>query len=169
MKSKLVTEKVIKKLSNFKTIAKDELINSKSSQESGSLSIELKIKMDLTKEFDELVKEVTNDGKRMDKSDEEIEEEILSKFEDGDYAEKIKKEEIEQKVYKEFKYSEEVDIAVRDIYLSLDVGGTSVKNVEEARKKVENTIINIEAEISYSLNYVLVDKIQKEIVKKVLI
>jgi hypothetical protein len=167
MKSLDITEKVKRKLSHFKIISKGELIKEDSDQESGELNIDLRIKMDLTESFDQMVKEVTNEGKRMDKEDKEIEEEILSKFEDGDYADFIKKEEIEDKVYREFKYSEEVDLAIKDIYLSLDVGATTVKNVAEARKKVEGAVIDIQANFSYSLNYELVGKIKKEIEKRV--
>lgn len=168
MKKTTITEKVKKKLSHFKIVSKGELIEEDSDQESGNLTINLRIKMNLTESFDQMVKEVTNEGKRMGKEDKEIEEEILGKFEDGDYADFIKKEEIEDKVYREFKYSDEVDLSIRDIYLSLDVGGTSVKNVEEARKKVEGLIVDVQADFSYSLNYELVDKIKKEIEKRVI-
>lgn len=160
------TEKVKLKLSKKD---KNEIYDEKATQDSGSLKIDLKIKMDLSESFDTMVREITNDGKRSNKSEEEIEEEILGNFEDNSYAEYIKTEDIETKVYKEFKYSSEVDLSIRDLYIGVNVGSTSsVKSVAEARKRAENAVIEIEAHFSYSLNYELVGKIQKEIIKNLL-
>lgn len=160
-----IAEKVKLKLSKKD---KNE-VEDQSRQDSGSLQMNLKIKMDLSESFDLMVKDITADGKRSGKSEEDIEEEILGSFEDNSYADYIKTEEIENKVYKEFKYSDELDLSIRDLYLSINVGSTSsVKNVEEARKRVEDAVIEIEANFSYSLNYELVDKIKKEIIKNLL-
>jgi hypothetical protein len=40
--------------------------------------------------------------------------------------------------------------------------------VAEARKKVENVILDVRAVFKFRLNYELIDKIQKEIVKNIL-
>lgn len=168
MQSNKIIKKVKRKLSSMQVVAKDSLIDEKDSQESGELSIDLKIQMNLTESFDSMVSSIESEYKRKDYSKEEIEEEILSQFLDGEYAEYIDREEIESKVYKEFKYSDEVDLDVGDIDISLNVGSRDVNTVAEARKKVENVILDVRAVFKFRLNYELIDKIQKEIVKNIL-
>lgn len=168
MQSNKIIKKVKRKLSSMQDVAKDSLIDEKDSQESGELSIDLKIQMNLTESFDSMVSSIESEYKRKDYSKEEIEEEILSQFLDGEYAEYIDREEIESKVYKEFKYSAEVDLDVGDIDISLNVGSRDVNTVEEARKKVENVILDVRAVFKFRLNYELIDKIKKEIVKNIL-
>jgi hypothetical protein len=169
MKSRILAEKVKRKLGYFKINSKDELTSEKESQESGNLEIDLMFKIDMSESFDELVKDITNDGKRSGSSEEEIEDEILSRFNDGDFANYILEENIASKVYKEFKYSEEVDLGLGQISTSFfNMDFKSVKTVEEAREKVKNVKLEVSVSFPYSLSYELIDKIKKELTKNFL-
>jgi hypothetical protein len=124
--------------------------------QTGKISVEQTYSLDATKDFEEHIEGMDDDG-------------IIEAAMDLDFV-NISETEIVSSIHNAVRGWSTIDMSIDDVHISLSgPGAWEIKTVEEARNKVKNLKVQVVAEFSYCLDYTHKENLEKAVLGAVTI